>query len=340
MTGGIAQLASGIADELRQRLPGQRKTQREALALLVATMLEARTANLMTLAAFLPRNAARADMRYQWIARFIDNHRVDCDAVMEPFARAVLATAAASGRVVLIMDQTKASERHQVLMLAVRFGERALPLAWRVAATQGAIGFTEQKTRLDAVTPWLPSGAEICLMADRFDGTSDLIKLANTKGWSDRLRLKANLRAVVAGRSTTLAQHAGRSGCYLSNVELTHRRVVTNIDIIRDPGHAEPWLIAMSEKPGYLTTLDYSARWGIEPMFADFKSRGFGLEQSQLRSPDRLARRLLVMSLALHVAVSTGLWDATNNPAANEKKLPPVSPEISIEADCPGSPAG
>jgi hypothetical protein len=85
----------------------------------------------MTLAAFLPRTAERADMRYQWIARFIDNHRVDCDAVMEPFARAVLATAAASGRVVLIMDQTKASERHQVLMLAVRFGERALPLACR-----------------------------------------------------------------------------------------------------------------------------------------------------------------------------------------------------------------
>jgi hypothetical protein len=94
MTGGIAQLASGITDELRRRLPGQRKTQREALALLVATMLEARTANLMTLAAFLPRTAERADMRYQWIARFIDNHRVDCDAVMEPFARAVLATAA------------------------------------------------------------------------------------------------------------------------------------------------------------------------------------------------------------------------------------------------------
>ena len=75
-------------------------------------------------------------------------------------------------------------------------------------------------------------------------------------------------------------------------------------------------------------------------MFADFKSRGFGLEQSQLRSPDRLARRLLVMSLALHVAVSTGLWDAANNPAAAEKKPPPVSPETAIGADCPGSPAG
>jgi hypothetical protein len=75
----------------------------------------------------------------------------------------------------------------------------------------------------------------------------------------------------------------------------------------------------MSEKPDYLTTLDDAARWGIELMVSDSKSRGFGLEQSQLRSPDRLARRLLVMSLALHVAVSTGLRDATNNPSADEK---------------------
>ena len=45
-------------------------------------MLEARTANRIPLAAFLPRNAERADMRYQWVARFIDNHRVDCDEVL------------------------------------------------------------------------------------------------------------------------------------------------------------------------------------------------------------------------------------------------------------------
>jgi hypothetical protein len=56
-------------------------------------------------------------------------------------------------------------------------------------------------------------------MADRFDDTPDLIELANTKGWRYRLRLTANRRAVVEGCSTTLAPHAGRSGCSLSNVE-------------------------------------------------------------------------------------------------------------------------
>ena len=89
-------------------------------------------------------------------------------------------------------------------------------------------------------------------------------------------------------RTTTSA--LAWSGChYCEAVTLTGKRVTTNIGILRDPGHAEPWIIAMSAKPGYLTTLGYTARWGIEPMFSDFKSRGFGLEQTHIQYPDRLA---------------------------------------------------
>ena len=320
MIGGIARQAEGIVEELRERLPSQRKTQRSKLALLVATMLHARSANLMALAACLPVSTERADMRYQWIARFIDNDRVVCDAVMEPFAREVLAKAAKAGRVVLIMDQTKASDRHQILMLSLRFGERAVPLAWRVEATAGAIGFGCQKDLLTAIAPWLPQDADICLMADRFYGTPDLIAFAIEQGWDYRLRLRGNLSVFIAGHKSRLDQHIACKRPYLHNIELTHRRVTTNVGIINDPGHDEPWFIAMSDKPGYLTTLDYTARWGIEPMFSDFKSRGFGLEQSQLQTPDRLSRLLLVMSLALYFAVSTGQWDAAANPAVDEKK--------------------
>ena len=89
--------------------------------------------------------------------------------------------------------------------------------------------------------------------------------------------------------------------------------------VVKDPGHDEAWIVAMSDKPGYLTTLDYSQRWGIEPMFSDFKSRGFGIENTQLQHPDRLARLLLVMALALYSAVSTGLWDAEHHPTPAEK---------------------
>ena len=53
-------------------------------------MLDVRSANLMDLAAGLPRAADRTDMRYQWITRFLGNPLVVSDEVMAPFAREVL----------------------------------------------------------------------------------------------------------------------------------------------------------------------------------------------------------------------------------------------------------
>ena len=62
-------------------------------------------------------------------------------------------------------------------MLAVCFGDRALPVLWRVEETEGAIGFSVRKALLDVVIPLLPADVPICLMADRFYGTADLISL-------------------------------------------------------------------------------------------------------------------------------------------------------------------
>lgn len=218
------------------------------------------------------------------------------------------------------MDQSQFSDRHQVLMLALRFGERAVPLAWRVEATEGAIGFDPQKALLEAVLPWLPDGARVRLMGDRFYGTADLISWCQERGWDYRLRLKGNLKVIDDGETTTTGACAQARTFYLEDVELTARRVRTHIGIIHDPGHREPWIIAMSERPGYLRTLDYGQRWGIEPMFSDFKSRGFAIKDTQIRIAERLDRLILVMALALYWAVSTGQWDAVHHPNPVEKK--------------------
>jgi len=329
--GGIEHAAQGVSAVLHERLPWQRKTQRENLALLVATMLSERSANLMSLAAALPRPSDRIDMRYQWIVRVLANPRIECDAVMLPFASDVLARAQAEAgpgeRVDLILDQRRASERHQVLMLALRWGERALPLAWRVEETEGAIGFGVQKGLLDAVAAWLPEGICVRLLGDRFYGTPALIAYCQSLGWDYRLRLKGNLRLWIDGADTGSVEQLARDTPYLTGVELTVRRVRTNIGFIQDPGHAEPWIVAMSETPGYLATLDYARRWGIEPMFSDFKTRGFGLEDSQIRYPDRLARLMLVMALALYLAVSTGQWDAAHHATPVERRRPEQQPK-------------
>src|SRR4051794_7233311 len=184
---GITEIAESLSSELKRRLPKQRKTQRTKLALLVSTMLDVRSANLMDLAAGLPREADRTDMRYQWIVRLLGNPLVISDAIMEPFAREVLERADADGEALgLILDQSKVSDRHQVLMLAVRWGERALPLAWRVEETEGAIGFETQKALLEAGVPWLPAAGPGPLLG--FFGTAALIGWGPGGGWGFSLR--------------------------------------------------------------------------------------------------------------------------------------------------------
>ena len=144
--GGIETMAAAIGADLAARLPRQNKKQREGLALLVATALDVRDVNLMELAAALPRAAERLDMRYQWISRLLANPLIDTGAVMAPFAREVLARAGAQAHtLVLIIDQSQVNATHQMVMVSLRVGGRALPLAWRVKKTQGAIGFAERQ---------------------------------------------------------------------------------------------------------------------------------------------------------------------------------------------------
>ena len=225
-----------------------------------------------------------------------------------------------------MIDQSQASERHQVVMVAARVGGRALPLAWRAKATQGAIGFAEQRLALEAVARLLPDGARPVLLGDRFYGTPDLIAWCRRHGWGWRLRLKQDLLVGQEGGETTLAACRAAGEHLLWDVELTAKRVATHIAMVHEPSHPEPWIIALSEAPTVHRAYDYGLRWGIEAMFADFKTRGFGLEDSHIARSDRMARLILVMALALFWAVSTGMWDIVRRATPDEKKPQPPSP--------------
>jgi hypothetical protein len=111
-----------------------------------------------------------------------------------------------------------------MLMLALRWGDRALPLAWRVEQTDGAIGFATQRALLEAVAPWLPELARVRLLGDRFYGTADLIGWCQEHDWDYRLRLKGNLVVFDAAGKTTTGQCAKDRVYYLTDVELTGRR--------------------------------------------------------------------------------------------------------------------
>jgi hypothetical protein len=331
--GGIETVAAAISADMALRLPMQNKKQREGLALLVATALDVRRVNLNELAAALPRAAERLDMRYQWISRLLGNDLIGIDTVMAPFARDVLARSVANGQSLVVMiDQSKVNDAHQMVMVSLRLGERALPLAWECKKTQGAIGFADYRRALEAVCALLPEGARVMLMGDRFYGSPALICWCRAKGWGWRLRLKQDLLVFQDGGETTLAECFARGDHMLCDIELTEKRARTNIAMLHEAGHPEPWIIAMSDAPSTYRALDYGMRWGIEAMFSDFKTRGFNLEDSQIQRTDRLDRLMLVLSLALYWAVSTGMWDRAENKTPAEKKTRKASAKMSPAA--------
>ena len=159
------------------------------------------------------------------------------------------------------------------------------------------------------------------LMGDRFYGSPALITWCREQGWDWRLRLKQDLLVFEDGGETTLAECLLRGEHLLRAVELTEQRARTNVAMVHEAGHPEPWIIALSQTPSAHRAFDYGLRWGIEALFSDFKTRGFDLETSQIERTDRLDRLVLVLALALHWAVSTGMCDAVENRTPAEKKV-------------------
>jgi len=321
--GTVRKLADEVERGLVAALPGLRKTVVGKLSLAVGAMIEGQTPNTVDLANLLPLETERQDMREQWLRRLLKNPLLLATAVMEPFAREELAKAARNGQAVLLsMDQTDLGDRMAVLMAGLRVGDRALPLAWLAEAGPANIGFEGQRTVPERVLAWLPAGAKVLLSAGRFHPPADLFGWLESHGRGYRLRLKSNLLADTGhGDETTAGELArGVAERYLPGVRLFAQGVMTRLGILHEAGHPEPRIIAMDCAPTRATVLDYSARWAIEPMFSDFKGRGFELEDSQLAHADRLERLLLVMSLAMHWCVRVGRDDAMNSPAPLEKK--------------------
>lgn len=156
----------------------------------------------------------------------------------------------------------------------------------------------------------MPEGVDVLLTADRFYGTEKLVYWFKKAGWGYRICLKGNRTLQHQGGELSCAEIIDLMPQELIHAELYGTGVCTNIRVLHQAGHPEPWIIAMDAKPSQYAVLDYAMRWGIEAMFLDFKTRGFGVAQGQIKKPDRLERLIQrKLQIAMDWAVSTGAAD-------------------------------
>jgi hypothetical protein len=325
-TGGVSHIAQAIESDLKARDTSLQKPHIGALSDFAASVLTCRSVNSSEWISILPRKTGDPKSKERFISRALSNNLIDPIKVMKGYVPEVLQKLSVSGAIIiLIMDQSKIADNFECLMVSVRFGKRAIPIAWKVVETEGSIGFDVQKELLDSVKKMLPLDVKALLAGDRFYGTSALVKWCQATGWRYRLRLKSNLILNHEGGEITTGEAAVRKIEALIDACFNNTDVQTNIGIIHEEGHPEPWIIAMDCKPSSYSTLDYGMRWGIEPMFSDFKSKGFSITKTHLKHAERIERLILVLTIALYWAVSTGMEPEITNHTKKKQQRSLVS---------------
>ena len=147
------------------------------------------------------------------------------------------------------LDQSRVNRGHEALMVSVRMRDRALPVAWRVRRTKGAIGWRVQNGLLESLRPRLPEGPCVLLTGDRFCGTARLIGWCREAGRDCRLRMKGNITLQHRGGEPLTREIAGLIPEGIVNAELYGTGVFSTIGVLHEEGHREPWIIAMNAAP-------------------------------------------------------------------------------------------
>jgi len=311
--GGVAHVAITIENDLKDRETKLHKAHISGLADLSASVLTCRSANTGEWMSVMPRIACTEKAKENYISRFLANRLIDPIDTMRGYIPELMEMQKQHNMtVILMLDQSKIADNFECLMISMRIGERAIPVAWKVVETKGEIGFEIQQELLNQVITFIPKDTLILLAADRFYGTSSLVNWCRQHGWQYRIRLKGNLIFQHEGGDITPMDGVKSKLDSMTDAKFNNTEIMTNIGIIWEKGHKEPWFIAMDCIPSKYKILDYGMRWGIECMFSDFKSRGFSVTKTKLKHVDRIERLILVLTIALYWAVSTGMQPQSN----------------------------
>jgi hypothetical protein len=292
---------SNLVNQLHKDLPLEPVSRVVNLAAVALGVVRSKSLQVGQIVTSLPLPGIRDSLKKR-VQRFLKNPEVEVEVYQAPVARRLLKRLVAGGaRIPLILDRTEWG-RFNILYVSVGWRGRALPLVWGVLG-RGASSFVQQKELLAVVAGWLPKGAKVRLLGDREFGTGVLAQFALAQGWGVCLRLKAHEYVRRAGAidfemvpSLLLGQRR-----FWSQVHFTQKHGVARLNLAMywAPRAREPWYLITTEPTCKQACATYQKRFSIEEMFKDFKNngRGFGLELTGLRHPERLQRLLLALAL-------------------------------------------
>lgn len=295
------------------------KARRNFLAKFVVALLQVKTVNLVEVASVFAGRAL-PESSYKRIRRFLRSFELPSGAV----AVALLRHASVETPFVLTVDRTEwqlGSVWLNVLVVGVAHRGVALPVLWRVLGKKGCASTAE---KLEIVGEFVRLfGAESIefLAADREFADRGLFRYLRSCGIDFRIRVKRN--ALVANGRGQVVQafrlfRSQRVGvgltlptlrkCWGMELHLTGLRLASG-----------EYVIVAAPRVSRDALGDYGRRWEVETLFGCLKSRGFRLEETHVRDPERLEKLVALLALAFCWAVVVGEWLAAQKPLKVKK---------------------
>jgi hypothetical protein len=286
---------------LRRVRPGERKNRIRSFNWLLVGLYESRSVHLSKVAEKIPGQAYLPSVTRR-MRRLLDNPAIRVRAWYEPIAQGIIQRLA-DGEIRLIVDGSKVGFGHQLLLVAIAYRRRAIPLAWTwVKSSRAHSTVHKQKALLSYVHSLIPAKSSVLVVGDTEFGQVGVLKLLQEWHWQYVLRQNGRYLVRQQGRRDfqrldSLVDKPAQSQ-WLDTCQLTAKYAYTaNLLAYWKPGEKSPWLLATNLVCPTATRKAYRRRMWIEETFGDLKSNGFDLESTHLRHFLRLSRLTLAVVL-------------------------------------------
>jgi len=297
-------------DRIRQLCPKARKSFVHNFTWLLIGIYLSRKVHLSLIANKIP-GRAKLNSKVQRLRRLLLGP-IPVRTWYDPLAEELLKSQAEHGHIRLIVDGTRVSFHHQLLMVSLAYRRRAIPIAWTwVKCERGHSSAIKQLALLRHVYNMIPKNVLVSIVGDSEFGAVDLLRQLDDWGWQYALRQKGNTLVDLTLHNqwqpfAGLVQRTGQDFWFQEGF-LTHKHYYrTNLLAYWQRGEKEPWLLATNFSTQRETLRAYRIRMWIEEMFGDFKGHGFDLESSHLRHFSRLSRLTLAVALLYLWLVALG----------------------------------
>jgi len=228
--------------------------------------------------------------------------------------RLILSRSHNSDSVRLILDSTKIGAGHQLLIVALAYRKRALPIAWTwVKGARGHSMTIKQLALLLYVRSLIPVSAEVLLVGDCEFGAVSLAQQVASWRWRYVLRQQGDTRVCVSRTTLTWVHFVTLVTRRKELVWYDHALVTikhlyhANLLAYWDTHEKEPWLLMTNLTQAHLALKAYRKRMWIEEMFGDWQGHGVDIEKTHLRRCSRLSRLIFLVALLYLWLVTRGV---------------------------------